>query len=163
MVHTGPMRRTRELAGIVSIALLIAACGSGSAAETTTAPEATSSTTLASSNESTTTLAGPPPAPSTDLGGLPDWFQNEDAAPTGLINVISEELGAAYVGSMPVEWPTGALGCESGGSDLQVVTPGYVLFFQSEDSLHRVHAAENGRWIECDLARPLEGTPVLTS
>jgi hypothetical protein len=142
------------------IASLIAACGDGGATETT---ESDASTTTAETGDSTATMEPPPSGPDIDLSELPDWFENEDAAPEALVMVISAELDAEYVGSMAVQWPTGGLGCGSGENELQVVTPGYVIFFARGGSLIRVHSSENGQWKECELGRPLEGTPVLTS
>lgn len=106
----------------------------------------------------------PPRAPSANLSELPEWFQNEDAAPAALVAVIADDLGAEYLGSMAMIWPNGGIGCSSGGIELQVVTPGHVIFFQEgAGSLIRVHSADTGRWVECDLARELEGIPVLNS
>jgi hypothetical protein len=94
---------------------------------------------------------------------LPEWFQNEDAAPENLVDVIGTELDADYIGSMAVDWNSGGIGCSSGGDDLQVITPGYVIFFEKGGDLLRIHTAENGRWLECDFARALDGLPVLSS
>ncbi|HEY5890655.1 MAG TPA: hypothetical protein VIW94_08140 [Acidimicrobiia bacterium] len=105
----------------------------------------------------------PPKAPNVDLTAMPDWFQNGDTAPDGLVEAIAGELGATYAGSMSVDWPTGGLGCGTGGAELQVITPGYVIFYQGDDSLIRVHAGENGRWLVCGVGEPLRGTPVLNS
>lgn len=144
------------------LVLAVVACGEGDATETTQ-PDATSTTSTEPSAETSTTVNPPPRAPDLDLAGIPDWFQNEDAAPDSLVRVIGEELGAEYVGSMAVQWPTGGLGCGSGGNELQVVTPGHVIFFDSGDRLIRVHSSDSGLWKECELGRPLDGTPVLTS
>ena len=102
-------------------------------------------------------------APEIDLTAVPDWFQDEDAAPAGLVDVIATELDGIYAGSMRVNWPTGGLGCQTSGAELQVITPGYVILYEGPDSLIRVHAGENGRWIVCGLGEPLRGTPVLNS
>jgi hypothetical protein len=141
------------------IALAITACGDGETTETT----ASEATTTTESGETTSTVEPPPRAPDTDLSEIPDWFQNEDAAPESLVAVIGDELDAEYVGSMAVQWPTAGLGCGSGGNELQVVTPGFVIFYDNEGTLLRVHASETGQWKECELGRPLDGTPVLTS
>lgn len=144
------------------LVLAIVACGEGDATETTQAGD-TSTTTTEPDGETSTTVKPPPRAPDIDLSAFPGWFQNEDAAPESLVRVIGDEVEAEYVGSMAVQWPTGGLGCSSGGNELQVVTPGYVIFFDSGDRLVRVHSSDTGLWKECDLGRPLEGTPVLTS
>ena len=141
------------------IALAITACGDAGTTETTE-PDTTTTTEDA---ETTSTLEPPPRAPEVDLSEPPDWFQKEDVAPEGLVAVIGEELDAEYLGSMAVQWPTGGLGCGSGENELQVVTPGFVIFYEDSGRLVRVHASETGQWKECDLGRPLEGTPVLTS
>lgn len=151
----------RLLAISTLLVLAVVACGEGDATDLTQI-DATSST-VEQSGETSTTMESPPRAPDLDLGALPDWFQNEDAAPESLIEVIGDELDAEYLGSMAVQWPTGALGCSSGGNELQVITPGHVIFFDSGDALIRVHSSESGLWKECPLGRPLEGTPVLTS
>jgi hypothetical protein len=156
------MRQTMDMrlfaiAGL--IALAIAACGDGETTETTESD----ATPTSEAGDTTSTLEPPPRAPDIDLSAFPDWFQNEDAAPESLVAVIGDELDAEYVGSMAVQWPTGGLGCGSGGNELQVVTPGFVIFYDSDGSLRRVHASETGQWKECELGRPLEGTPVLTS
>lgn len=141
------------------LALAITACGDGGTTETTE-----SDTTVSTADAVTTSTVEPPPrAPDIDLSQLPDWFQDEDVAPESLVAVIGDELEAEYVGSMAVQWPTGGLGCGSGGNELQVVTPGFVIFYEANESLIRVHASETGQWKECDLGWPLEGTPVLTS
>ena len=144
------------------LVLAIVACGEGDNTETTLS-DATSTTTTEPNAETSTTVKPPPRPPDIDLTGIPDWFQNEDAAPEGLVAVIGEELDAEYVGSMAVLWPTGGLGCGSGETELQVVTPGFVIFYETGESLVRVHASETGQWKECDLGLPLDGTPVLTS
>jgi hypothetical protein len=141
------------------IALAVTACGDGGTTESTESD----TTTTTERGETSSTVEAPPRAPDIDLSELPDWFQNEDAAPESLAAVIGDELDAEYVGSMAVQWPTGGLGCGSGGNELQVVTPGFVIFYENSESLVRVHASETGQWKECDLGRPLEGTPVLTS
>lgn len=144
------------------LALVMVACGAGDPTETT--QDDSTTTTTVSDDESTSTAMEPPPrAPDFDLSGFPDWFQNEDAAPESLVSVIGEELDAEYVGSMAVQWPTGGLGCGSGGNELQVITPGFVIFFEAGDNLIRVHTSETGLWKQCELGRPLDGTPVLTS
>jgi hypothetical protein len=143
------------------LVLAVVACGEGDATDTTQA--GATSTTAEQSGDTNTTMEPPPRAPDLDLSALPDWFQNEDAAPESLIQVIGAELEAEYLGSMAVQWPTGALGCGSGGNELQVITPGHVIFFDSGDALIRVHSSETGLWKECPLGRPLDGTPVLTS
>ena len=152
-----------RMMAISSLLVLAAvACGEGDATDATLSdPISTTSTEL--SGETSTTVEPPPQAPDVDLSEVPDWFQNEDAAPESLILVIGEELDAKYVGSMAVQWPTGGLGCGSGGNELQVVTPGHVIFFDSGDRLIRVHTSDTGLWKECELGRPLDGTPVLTS
>lgn len=144
------------------LVLAVVACGEGDATETTQS-DAISTTTTIPGGETSTTVKPPPRAPDIDLTDLPDWFQDEDAAPESLVAVIGEELDAEYVGSMAVQWPTSGLGCGSGENELQVVTPGYVIFYDTGDGLARVHASETGQWKECDLGRPLDGTPVLTS
>lgn len=142
---------------LLSLCLGLAACGAAEESDTTT----TSTTTPA--EETTTTMEPPPRAPNVDLGALPDWFQDEDAAPEELIEVIGDELDADYVGSMAVDWRTAGIGCSDGGAELQVITPGYVIFYEDPDGLVRVHTAENGRWKVCDLARPFDGIPTVTS
>lgn len=144
------------------LVLMVVACGEGDSTETTRS-DATSTTTTGQGGETSTTMEPPARAPDIDLSEVPDWFQDEDAAPESLVQIIVDELQAKYVGSMAVQWPTGGLGCGSGGNELQVVTPGYVIFFDSGDTLIRVHTSESGLWKECDLGRPLDGTPVLTS
>ncbi|MGF1616342.1 MAG: hypothetical protein ACFCU2_00835 [Acidimicrobiia bacterium] len=143
-------------------ALALVACGEGDATETTQS-DAISTTTTELSGEPSTSVEPPPRAPDIDLNEFPEWFQVEDAAPASLVQVIGDELGADYIGSMAVQWPTGGLGCGSGGNELQVITPGHVIFFDSGDGLIRVHSSDSGLWKECDLGRPLDGTPVLTS
>ncbi len=144
------------------LALVLVACGGGDATERPQ-PDAISTPTTDPGGETSTTVKPPPRAPDIDLSGFPEWFQNEDAAPESLVRVIGEGLDAEYVGSMAVQWPTGGLGCGSGGNELQVVTPGYVIFFDSGDRLVRVHSADSGLWKECELGHPFNGTPVLTS
>lgn len=143
------------------LVLAIVACGEGDATDTT--PPDAATTTTEQSGETSTTVEPPPRAPDIDLSEFPVWFQNEDAAPASLVAVIGDELDAEYVGSMAVQWPTGGLGCGSGGNELQVVTPGHVIFFDGGDRLIRVHSSDTGLWKECELGRPLDGTPVLTS
>jgi hypothetical protein len=143
------------------IVLAVVACGEGDTTDMTQS-DATSTTT-GQSEETSTTVEPPPRAPDIDLSEFPDWFQNEDAAPESLVQVIGDELNAEYVGSMAVQWPTGGLGCGSGEYELQVVTPGHVIFFDSGDRLIRVHSSDTGLWKECELGLPLDGTPVLTS
>lgn len=144
------------------LVLALVACGQGDTTETTQS-DATSTTTTEPGGETSTTVKPPPRAPDIDLAGVPDWFQDEDAAPESLVAVIGEELDADYVGSMAVQWPTGGLGCGSGQNELQVITPGFVILYDTGESLTRVHASETGQWKECDLGRPLDGTPVLNS
>lgn len=152
-----------RMMAISSLLVLAAvACGEGNATDTTQS-DAISTTTTEQSGETSTTVEPPPRAPDIDLSEIPDWFQNEDAAPQGVVLAIGEELDAEYVGSMAVQWPTGGLGCGSGGNELQVVTPGHVIFFDSGDRLIRVHTSDAGLWKECGLGRPLDGTPILTS
>lgn len=150
--------RSIAISGLLVLAL--AACGEGDATETT---QSNTTTTTEQTGETSTTVETPPRAPDIDLAEFPDWFQNEDAAPESLVMVIGAELDADYVGSMAVLWPTGGLGCGSGENELQVVTPGHVIFFDSGDRLIRVHSSDTGLWKECELGRPLDGTPVLTS
>ncbi|CAN5874971.1 hypothetical protein BH23ACT4_BH23ACT4_08060 [soil metagenome] len=152
----------RFLAISALLALALASCGDGDTTESTNSDNI-STTTNESSGETSTTVQPPPRAPDIDLSEFPDWFQNEDAASEGLVQVIGDELNAEYVGSMAVQWPTGGLGCGSGGNELQVVTPGHVIFFDAGDRLVRVHSSDTGLWKECELGRPLDGTPVLTS
>jgi len=140
-----------------SIVMLVVAACSGP-----TAP-ASSTTTTANKTETTTTVTHPPKAPDIDLGGIPDWFENTEAAPLSLVAIIGEELGAEYVGSMAVTWPTGGLGCGSDGYELQVLTPGYLIFFQDDSGPRRVHTSDTGRWVECELGQALEGVPTLNS
>ncbi|MEX0795202.1 MAG: hypothetical protein WEB67_13215 [Acidimicrobiia bacterium] len=154
--------RMRLMAISSLLMLAIVACGEGDATDTTQS-NAISTTTTEQSGETSTTMEPPPRAPDIDLSEFPDWFQNEDAAPESLVRVIGDELDAEYVGSMAVQWPTGGLGCGSGENELQVVTPGYVIFFDAGDRLIRVHSSDTGLWKECELGRPLDGTPVLTS
>jgi len=149
--------RLLAIAGM--IALAIAACGDGETTETTESD----TTTTTEHGETTSTVELPPRPPDVDLSQLPDWFQNEDTAPESLVAVISDELDAEYVGSMSVQWPTGGLGCSSGENELQVVTPGFVIFYENTEGFLRIHASETGQWKECELGRPLDGTPVLTS
>ena len=154
----------RFLAIVGLIALAVVACGDGDGDGTgTTQSDSIATTTTEPGGETSTSVEPPPRAPDIDLSEIPEWFQNEDAAPESLVTVIGAELDAEYLGSMPVQWPTGGLGCGSGGNELQVVTPGYVIFFDSGDRLVRVHTSETGLWKECDLGRPLDGNPVLTS
>lgn len=160
------MRKSTQsrLAAVAVLALTVSACAAGSSGETsTTAPTATTATTTPLAEETTSTVKPPPKAPNIDLTAIPDWFQDEDAAPDTLVAAIAERLNATYVGSMAIEWPTGGLGCGGGGAELQVITPGYVIFYQDTDTLIRVHTAESGNWKECPLGRPLEGVPTLTS
>jgi len=145
---------------IGAVALLSIACGSAS---NTASTKADASTTTSPGVDDSTTVKPPPKAPDVDLNAMPDWFQDGDTAPDGLVDTIAGNLGATYAGSMSVNWPTGGLGCGTGGAELQVVTPGYVIFYQSETSLIRVHAGENGRWLVCALGEPLRGIPVLNS
>jgi hypothetical protein len=146
---------------IGAVALLFVACSnaSNSDATSTTADNSATSTEPGDS----TTVKPPPKAPNIDLSAPPEWFQNEDAAPSGLVETIATELGASYTGSMAVNWSTNGLGCGSGGTELQVITPGYVIYYEGVGGPIRVHAAENGRWLECGLEQPLRGTPVLNS
>ena len=141
--------RFRTVAATALI-IALAACSAGDSAVTS------------SGGATTTTQPGSTTTQSTGTE-LPEWFQNENAAPQSLVDVIGTELDADYVGSMAVDWNSGAIGCSSGGDDLQVITPGYVIFFEEGGKLLRIHAAENGRWLECDFARALDGLPVLTS
>lgn len=152
----------RTLAISTLLVLAIVACGEGDRTETTQS-DATSTTTTEAGGEMSTTVKPPPRAPDINLTGFPEWFQDEDAAPENLAAVIAENLDAEYVGSMAVHWPTGGLGCGSGENELQVVTPGFVIFYDTGESLIRVHASESGQWKECDLGRPLDGTPVFNS
>ena len=136
---------------ITAVCLLLSACSQGESGATD--PGATTT----DPQRTTTTVTHPPKAPNIDLGAIPDWFENTEAAPLSLIAVIGEELGAEYVGSMAVTWPTGGLGCGSGGYELQVLTPGYLIFFQDDSGPRRVHTSDTGRWVECELGRALEG------
>lgn len=152
---------SRSLA--IALALTIAACGNPAADDATTTSSQTDSTIPVTTEQVTTTTTRQPPKPvDGEVGSIPDWFQNEDAAPVELIEVITVDLDADYLGSMQIDWNNSGLGCTDGVT-LTVITPGYVIFFEDADGLIRVHAGENGRWLVCDLARPLEGIPVVTS
>lgn len=143
--------------GVTAICLVVSACSQSESGATD--PGATTS----EPERTTTTVTHPPKAPDIDLTAIPDWFENTEAAPQSLVAVISEELGAEYVGSMAVTWPTAGLGCSDGGYELQVLTPGFLIFFEDDDGLRRVHTADSGRWVECDFGRALEGLPTLNS
>ncbi len=158
MSHTVRMRFVM----IGAVLALLTACGGADTSATTSTPP-TTTTTIDEDAGSTGSVEPPPTAPNVDLGTLPEWFVDEDAAPDDLIEVIGSELNAGYIGSMAVEWPTGGLGCSDGGYDLQVITPGFVIFYEGADGLIRVHASESGNWKECDLGRPLQGVPTVTS
>lgn len=146
-----------------AVLALLTACGGADTSATTSTPPTTTTTATDEDAGNTGSVEPPPTAPNVDLAALPEWFVDEDAAPDDLIEVIGSELNAGYVGSMAVEWPTGGLGCSDGGYDLQAVTPGFVIFYEGIDGLIRVHASESGNWKECDLGRPLEGVPTVTS
>lgn len=143
----------KSVVGAALFLVVLTSCSADTVGTSTTGPEG-----------ATTAVEPPPRAPSVNLNEIPEWFQNEDAAPAALVDVIAGDLGAEYVGSMAMIWPNGGIGCSSGGNELQVVTSGYVIFFEKADgSPIRVHSADTGRWVECDLWRELEGIPVLNS
>ena len=44
------------------------------------------------------------------VGEMPDWFRDDDAAPSDLVDVIAKVLDAGYLGSMTVDWNNSGLG-----------------------------------------------------
>ena len=126
-----------------------------------------------SSEPTTTTGLGPRTTTSRVGGGdsatVPEWFVDEGALPTSLEEQIraalAERTGAepsavALVGSMSVQWPNSGLGCDSPGEmSMQVITPGYLAYFEVSGSTYRVHTDLDSTIRICDLPDPTEPPP----
>ncbi len=135
------------------LALVLVGCGAAADGD---------DTTPSTQNPPTTNAGSVPERVKPVNAQPPNWFSNEDAAPKELIAAIATEIDAQYLGSMQVDWNNSGIGCTD-GTTLQVITPGYLILFEHPDGLIRVHTDMRANWKVCDLARPLEGIPTVTS
>jgi len=139
------------------VLLVLMACGSGAAPATTV---------TGSSGETTTATGLGPRATTSRVGGadsaiVPEWFVDEGRLPTPLEERIraalaertgAEQSAVVLVGSMAVQWPNSALGCASPGEmSLQVITDGFLAYFEVKGSTYRVHTDLDSSFRICDL------------
>lgn len=92
---------------------------------------------------------------------MPVWFQDQAALPDGLRQEMADDLAESagvdspevlLIGSMSVQWPNSALGCpEPGEMSLQVITDGYLAYFEVAQSTVRVHSDLAGNYRVCGL------------
>lgn len=162
------------------IALAACAAGPGSNGQSSSATTASSGTTLEESMSTTpstlpeatdpegTTTSGLQPRPATtrapqiDLAGVPDWFSDQGPLPPELSNAIKAKLASdAGVGvdqvveeaAMFVTWRNSALGCQAPGEmSLQVLTDGYLAYFDVAGDRYRVHTDLDSAFRICNLA-----------
>lgn len=128
----------------------------------------------ADSSEPTTTTGLSPHTTTSRVGGgdsatVPEWFVDEGALPTSLEEnirtALAERTGAepsavALVGSMSVQWPNSGLGCASQGEmSMQVITDGYLAYFEVSGSTYRVHTDLDSTFRICELPDLTEPPP----
>jgi hypothetical protein len=129
---------------LVSVALVIGACGAGEASS----PDTTTTSTT-TDNEATTSTA---PSETTTMPQL-------DPDQTTLIEAATADL-AARIGVDPaliglvtfkdVTWPDGSLGCpEPGMSYTQALVEGYQIVLRHGDRLFDYHGADDGQPFLC--------------
>ena len=156
----------RLLAIGVIVALLAGCGGTGGDPEDTASEEGT--TTEGTDTTSTDDVADSPittiserPTP-TRLGReiVPDWFADEGALPKDIEEIAREKVAAAsgvepseieLQGSMYVTWRDSALGCPADREFyLQVLTDGYLAYFEAGGVTYRVHTDTGSSIKVCD-------------
>jgi hypothetical protein len=66
----------------------------------------------------------------------------------------------ALTGAMSVQWPNSGLGCASPGEmSMQVITDGFLAYFEASGSTYRVHTDLDSSFRICDLPGLLELPP----
>lgn len=151
------MMRSSVIVPLGVVVLAVSACGLGATDETTTSDAATVPPTKPVERTVPASLHAP-------FTSVPDWFHDEVALPETLAKTIAETLAAQYgvgvdavvlLGSSYTQWPNSGLGCPKPGEQvLQVLTDGYLAFFDVAGQTVRVHAASNGAWRVCDTPVP---------
>ena len=134
-----------------TLALALAACGTGTPAETdptdgTNAPESTPPTTA-----SPDVTASPGDGMSGDVDQeLIDEAIEVAAAETG---VSADEI--EVVTAEAVTWPDGAIGCpEEGMGYTQALVPGYRVILDIDGEEIHLHAGSDGQFFPCDDPQP---------
>jgi len=136
----------------------LVACGAG--LETTsivTEPsEADSTTTTDLAPRATTSMVG-----QGDGSTVPEWFVDQGVLPQGLEALvqaaIAEDAGVepssvVLTGSMSIQWPNSALGCpQQGEMSLQVITDGFLAYFEAGGATYRAHTDLDSSFRICDL------------
>ncbi|NIA25333.1 MAG: hypothetical protein GWP04_07155 [Gammaproteobacteria bacterium] len=134
----------------------------GAGSTTTTEPAVAPTVTSEEAVPVTTVTTLPPERIGEPIGtAVPSWFVADAIVPVSLeaaartrlatdLNVSEAEV--AYLGAMLVQWPNSALGCpEKGMVYLQVITDGYLMYFQVGQNTYSVHTDTNGNFVVCSL------------
>lgn len=139
------------------VVLAVSACGASGDDEVTVSISRAPTPTTAIDRTAPTSLHTP-------IASIPDWFRDEDALPGSLAETIAGALAERYGvetdevtvrGSMYTQWPNTGLGCPKPDEQvLQVLTDGYLAFFDVAGQTVRVHAALNGAWRVCETPTP---------
>lgn len=144
---------------MVMLALpVLAACGAGL--------ETSTSVTQPGSSEPTTTSELAPRTTTSRVGQgdgstVPEWFVDEGVLPASLEAAVKaavaemagvDESAVALTGSMSVQWPNSALGCpQQGEMSLQVITDGFLAYFEAGGATYRAHTDLDSSFRICDL------------
>jgi hypothetical protein len=129
-----------------------------------------SPTTPAEGSQTTTTTGGLQPrttttrVPQGDSTAIPEWFADQADLPAALSIAIKEQLAAnvgtsidriTESGAMFVTWRDSGLGCSSAGEmNLQVLTDGYLAYFDVDGVSYRVHTDTGSAFRICDQSTP---------
>jgi hypothetical protein len=137
---------------------VLAACGAGL--------ETSSSMAQPGASEPTTTSELAPRTTTSRVGQgdgspIPEWFVDQGVLPAALEatikSAVAERAGVdpsavALTGSMSVQWPNSGLGCASPGEmSMQVITDGFLAYFEVSGATYRVHTDLNSSFRICDL------------
>lgn len=141
----------------------LAACGAGM--------ETTSGVTDSGDTQTTTTTGLGPRTTTSRVGQgdgstVPEWFVDESVLPASLEAAIKaavaekagvDESAVVLTGSMSVQWPNSALGClQPGEMSLQVITDGFLAYFEAGGASYRAHTDLDTSFRICDLLGPPE-------
>lgn len=124
-----------------------------------------------------TTTSGLQPRPTTtrvpqaDLTGVPEWFSDQGPLPAHLASAIKAKLASdagvgvdqvVEEGAMFVTWRNSALGCQAPGEmSMQVLTDGYLAYFNIAGDRYRVHTDLDSAFRICNLAAPPDPLPTM--
>jgi hypothetical protein len=155
----------------LALTVTLAACGpTVPSFENTTGPETSSTTLQAEGSQASTTTGGPHPpttatrVPQADSAAIPEWFADQTDLPAALSIAIKEQLAAngetsidkiTESGAMFVTWRDSGLGCSGAGEiNLQVLTDGYLAYFDVAGVTYRVHTDTGSAFRICDSSSP---------